>query len=209
MSLEDDLLRHVLGAGSTSKTPFSSLPSAGRVNSLDKPFVEKWVLPFYLKEPWESEFKRDYQDRRQEIDDAVIEALLGDFNWRPRGVGAVFAAAEGCCNFIPTIGTLLLKSELCYSGKRYAVALAVFGSEECCSYLERYLEYYLTRGDLWYDQGEALAALKLLDHENGTAKHERFLDAWTSFVADKPNHNLSEFFHKLTLSVAAVRQLGS
>ncbi len=208
MSLEDNLLRHVLGAGCTSKTPFSSLPSAGRVNSLNKLFVEKWVLPFYLNDPCESEFKRDYKERRHDIDDGIIEVLLGEFNWRPRGVGAIFAAAEGRSNFIPTIATLLLKSELCYSGKRYAVALTVFGSEECSTYLERYLEYYLTRNDLWYDQGEVLAALKFLDHEKGTTKHARFLDAWASFIADKPDHDLSKFFNKLSLAVSAVRQLG-
>lgn len=90
--------------------------------------------------------------------------------------------------FEEIIGNHLLKSEVCYSGSGYCLALATFGTENSKNFLKKYLDYYLTRKDLWFDQGDALSALFWMD-ENEAEKYEII---WQDFVADKPHWNLEK-----------------
>ena len=52
-----------------------------------------------------------------------------------------------------------------------------------------------------------LAALMFIDGENNESKHEKFMPAWSGFIADKPNHNIKKFCAHLSLSVSAIRRL--
>ncbi|KOX02185.1 hypothetical protein ADL04_12970 [Streptomyces sp. NRRL B-3648] len=66
------------------------------------------------------------------------------------------------------IGDLLLASEVCYSGSAYCFALTRFGTHADAEILTAYLDHYLPRTDLHYDQPAALGALLRLDALLGT-----------------------------------------
>lgn len=74
----------------------------------------------------------------------------------------------------------------------YAFALAALDEPAGNAYLEEYLDYYLQRIDLWFDQGDVMAALAYLDKKNGTDKLSRFLPLWHAFVADKKSWDLGK-----------------
>ena len=57
--------------------------------------------------------------------------------------------------------------------------------------LEQYLEYYLARPDLRFDQDFAMAALGYLDEKNGTICRARFDSQWQRFVATATSWDLS------------------
>lgn len=182
MEMNNDFQQHSAGAIVIHQSPFEDLVTPQNAEPLDKAFIDRWVIPFYMAHPSQMRFQNAFAKVRHELNNSIIERLLGEFNWRPRGVGAVFAAIQNETRFIDQIGKLLLKSEVCFAGKRYALALATFGDEASISYLEKYLAYYLTRPDLHYDQSAVYAALMVLDEENGTKRHEVFKDIWDALV---------------------------
>jgi len=106
----------------------------------------------------------------QTIDLDIVHNLFGDFDWRTRIAGAYFAAIKGYIELVDILGTHLLKSEVCFAGKGYALALATFGGERAAYYLTTYLDYYLDQTDLYYDQGEVFCAL---EHVNRAAADAR------------------------------------
>jgi hypothetical protein len=122
------------------------------------------------------------------IDQKVVEALLSEFDWRPRIVGGHFAAIKNICSMEQLLGTLLLRSDVCFAAEGYCVALARFNSESSRAFLANYLEYYLGRKDLEFDQGTAMGALGYLDRINGSNDLERFVAKWHEFVG---NENVS------------------
>ena len=87
------------------------------------------------------------------------------------------------------IGNHLLKSEVCYAATGYCLALANFGTAKSKNYLKKYLDYYLTRKDLWFDQGDALAALFWMDKKVA----EEYESLWRDFIADKPYWKLEKY----------------
>jgi len=108
-----------------------------------------------------------------------------------RQTGAFFSAICDKKEFTEIIGTHLLKSEVCYAGMEYAKTLASFNTEEAISYLEKYLNYYLLKKDLEFDQKPVMIALKYLDEINGTNKIENHLDNWEYFISDKRESQLA------------------
>jgi hypothetical protein len=56
-------------------------------------------------------------------------------------------------------------------------------------YLNRYLEYYLSRPDLSYDQHEAMEALLYLDRLNSSNYFNQHIPNWESFLVDKSRWN--------------------
>ena len=80
------------------------------------------------------------------------------------------------------IGRLLLRSDLCFAGKLYCVALAEFNTTKGLDYLRRYLEYYLTRPDLDYNQGDAMGAVGYLDAKNRTSHFEGLQPLWNNYI---------------------------
>ncbi len=100
--VENELELHVAGATVRHQNPFENLNVPRNLNELDKAFIEKWVIPFYmssfynLSEKDEEQFVEIYP----EINSEVIAKLLGDFNWRTRIVGAYFAALKDFTEFL-------------------------------------------------------------------------------------------------------------
>ena len=191
------LKRHVAGAIVQHKSTFDDIPSLKNDEELPQEFIDKWVNPFYMKigharghldQDW---FKR-LSDIKCEITPGVIEKNLGDFNWRTRQTGAFFAAITEQRQFVDVIGTHLLKSEVCYAGGTYCKVLAYFNTERCVEYLNIYLEYYLKRSELWFDQMQAMEAVKYLDEINGTDDLMKHLPNWTKFIENKHGPWLEE-----------------
>ena len=107
-------------------------------------------------------------------------------------MGADFCSIGGLTQYEENIGNLLLRSDVCYSGHKYCLALASFGSEKAISYLERYLAYYLKQPDLWFDQDSALAALFYLEDKKGINLTDAHMSNWEQFVKNKENWNIRD-----------------
>lgn len=184
---KESVIRHIRGDIVVHQSPFSSLQVPSAIDLLSNEECEKWVVPFYrtsfrLAEAGVAEpLKVNYQ----EITLNVVERLLTDFNWRPRLTGAFFAALKRFTSLEPWIGQLLLRSDLCFAGRFYCVALAEFNTPNGLAYLRKYLEYYLTRPDLDYDQGYAMGALAYADGVNMTKHFDAIRPLWDAYVSVK------------------------
>ena len=182
---------HVAGATVRHGRPFDDLPSLPVRPPLSQEQRMKWVAPFYhgqwlgKREP----FTRFCREATRE----TAVALLTEFDWRSREVGALIVAVREFSELQEVVSHLLLKSEVCFVGATYCLTLAVLGSEEAHQTLCRYLAYYLGRPDLWYDQGDALAALGYLDQYLGRDAAAGFQEPWREFTVDKDNWRLEGF----------------
>lgn len=123
----------------------------------------------------------DIQRVKADISRELCLLLLGDFNWRTRLVGAYFAAVQGYDDLIDVIGTHFIKSEVCCVGHVYALVLAFFDTPQSRRYLDLYLDYYLTRSDLYFDQQHAIEAALYLDRRTGSNASARYAGAWRQF----------------------------
>ena len=148
-------------------------------------------------------FRRKKRLPLQGIDLDVVRRLLGDFNWRPRITGAYFAASNHYTELVDILGTHLLKSEVCFAGKGYSLALATFGGDRAADYLTAYLDYYLDRTNLYFDQGDVFCALEHVDKAAADARRAK----WDSFVAGKPYWNLDRYRESLTESLSTVARI--
>ncbi|MFE9928899.1 DUF6000 family protein [Streptomyces sp. NPDC005533] len=133
-------------------------------------------------------FTRHLIDDAAAITDEELEALLG-YEWRSRLTAAWLIGVDRRERFRARIGDLLLASEVCYSGGAYCFALARFGTHADAEILAAYLDRYLPRTDLRYDQPAALGALLHLDARLGTHHADRFTepdgrwDRWVQALA--------------------------
>lgn len=188
--MDDDDLQHSIALHSAGATvqhsaPFSELvvPESGCNPPQD--IINKWVLPFYMDRDLNSDkFWGRYERVRSELNVELCRDLLTWFNWRPRSVGALFAAIEGYDVLTEHIGHLLLRSDVCFAGRSYAIALARFGSPQAADYLVKYLDYYLTRRDLYFDQLDCMGALCFLDSKNGTTLAPPLMERCEEFYSD-------------------------
>lgn len=124
-----------------------------------------------------------------EISPRELGVLL-DGGWRERGTAAWLIAVAGRTEFRERLGELLLASEGPYAGQAYCVALATFGTSADVDPLAAYLDCYLPRPDLYYDQEAALGALLLLDAKLGADHAARFLASnglWQQWIDGPPN----------------------
>ncbi|WP_406437789.1 DUF6000 family protein [Streptomyces sp. NBC_00631] len=115
--------------------------------------------------------------------------LLLDGGWRERKTAAWLIAVAGRSEFRDRLGELLLASEGPYAGQAYCVALATFGTSADADPLVAYLDRYLPRHDLYYDQTAALGALLLLDAKLGADHAARFLTPnglWQQWIEGPP-----------------------
>lgn len=101
------------------------------------------------------------------ITDADLNALLSH-GWRPRLTAAWLIGISRRTSYRARIGELLLDSEVMFAGGAYCFALARFGAHEDAEILTAYLNRYLPRTDLRYDQPVAMGALLRLDSRLGT-----------------------------------------
>jgi Family of unknown function (DUF6000) len=186
-NLKEQIRQHSAGAIVQHRSPFHDLKSFRNEFELTQGFLDQWVIPYYMcigdvDEPWIEQLRAI----KAKITPEIIASCLGDFNWRTRQTGAFFAAITNQEQFIDVIGTHLLKSEVCYAGGVYSMVFAAFNTAACVAYLNAYLEYYLRRPDLWFDQSKAMSALLYLDQQNGTHHIERHQEQWLKFLANKP-----------------------
>jgi hypothetical protein len=187
-NLDDkSIVRHIRGATVTHRSPFSSLEVPCADDVFTESEYERWVDPFYRVSfrQVEPEFFDHLRRVYAEITPAIVERLLTDYNWRPRLTGAFFAALRRFTSAEDHIGRLLVRSDLCFAGKLYCVALAEFNTSVGLDYLTRYLQYYLTRPELDYDQGDAMGAIAYLDAKNGTNRLEIFRPLWETYASAK------------------------
>ena len=150
-------------------------------------FVNKWVKPFYLTNlvyKYDT-FESNFRLIAQEIDDALITGLLAQRNWRPRITAAYFVAINQLETHCDHIGKLLLRSDVCFAGGGYALALARINSSDSIDYLTKYLHHYLRRPDLGFDQADVLGAVKYCDKLNQTSKLDDLRPLWSDFNAGR------------------------
>ncbi|MDH4473670.1 MAG: DUF6000 family protein [Fluviicola sp.] len=174
---------HSAGAIIQHKSHFEDLVTHVNETEISQTFREEWVIPFYLERNNQSEewIKKMIQ-LKPKISEDIILQNLGDFNWRTRSTGSYFACIKKATHLEKIIGTHLLKSEVCYAGSEYALTLASFNTEHSVSCFNFYLEYYLTKPELYFDQGSVITALKYLDEINNTDQTEKHLKNWEDLI---------------------------
>jgi hypothetical protein len=140
-----------------------------------------------LTGPEREAFARELTQAASEITRAELDVLL-EGGWRERKTASWLVAVAGRTEYRSRIGELLLASAGPYAGAAYCVTLATFGDSADADVLCGYLDRYLPRRDLDYDQGFALGALLHLDAALGTDRASRYLSAgglWQQW-ADTP-----------------------
>ncbi|MEV7045677.1 DUF6000 family protein [Amycolatopsis sp. NPDC051061] len=121
-------------------------------------------------------FLRELAEAARQITDTELEVLLDDGGWRERWTAAWFIAVTDRNQFRDKLGSLLLASEGPRAGRAYCMALTCLGTDADATHLIAYLDRYLLRPDLNYDQPEALGALLCLDEALGTGHATRFVE---------------------------------
>lgn len=203
-SFKSAIERHSAGATVLHSGPFSNLVVPEMRNSLSSEIVSTYVNPFYMTNKGEDTYIQAYNQVKQSVTPEIISSLLAEFNWRARSVAADFIAVRELQEFEDQIGKLLLRSDVCYSGNQYCLALAVFSNQKSIDYLNEYLEYYLLKKELYFDQGSAMAAL---DHI-GRGRTQDLLsvhrDNWNLFTEEKDNWNLTEYIERFDREMSQI-----
>lgn len=177
-----DIQKHSAGATVRHSSPFDSLESYSNKEEISQSFIDEWVIPFYFNlNKTDIEWIHFMSKTLPNITEEVVLTNLGEFNWRTRQTGAYFAALTDSIGSIEIIGTHLLKSEVCYAGFEYAKVLAYFNVPESIEYFTKYLNHYLKRPDLHFDQGPVLIALNYLDKINETKLVDHYREDWEKF----------------------------
>ncbi|GAB2822034.1 hypothetical protein GCM10027073_60750 [Streptomyces chlorus] len=132
--------------------------------------------------------------RRLSEDSKVITAeeiaTLLEGGWRERRTATWLVAVSRRTEFRERLGELLLASEVCCAGLAYCVALASFGMPRDSELLVAYLDRYLRRPDLAYDQTVAMGALLFIDLNLRGDQAARFLGPgalWQQWLQDAPH----------------------
>ncbi|MDQ0788293.1 DUF6000 family protein [Streptomyces sp. B3I8] len=136
-----------------------------------------------------TKFLRKLGQAAGEISPRELDTLL-DGGWRERKTAAWLVAVAGRSEFRDRLGELMLASEGPYAGQAYCVALASFGTRTDADLLVAYLDRYLRRPDLYYDQTAVLGALLLLDAKLGADYAARFLapdGLWQQWIDGPPS----------------------
>lgn len=199
---------HVAGATVRHRNPFEDLESYKSEIEIDKEFIDKWVIPFYMVGLNNTDqFISDFRKVKLDLNIDIAKILFGDFNWRTRIVGAYFSAIKNYVELEDIIGNHLLKSEVCYAGGGYCLALASFNTEKGIEYLKEYLEYYLTRKDLHFDQRIAMSALNWTDKKNGTNEMNSFLPKYQDWVSDKYSQDINQSIANFEKQIEQLNQI--
>jgi len=134
-----------------------------------------------------SAFLRDLARDAHAVTATELHVLLGA-GWRERKTAAWLVAVAHRTEYRDPLGRLLLASEGPYAGAAYCVALATFATAADAELLRAYLDRYLSRPDLDYDQPIALGALLYLDELLGTEHAPPYLapgGPWDRWLEDR------------------------
>nr|WP_203593944.1 DUF6000 family protein [Streptomyces sp. SID9124] len=134
-------------------------------------------------------FTRDLREDAGLITADEIAKLL-EGGWRERRTAAWLVAVSHRTEFRERIGELLLASEVCCVGLAYSVALASFGTVRDAALLATYLDRYLRRPDLGYDQTIVMGALQFIDLNLGGGQADRFRQPgglWQQWLQNAPH----------------------
>ncbi|WP_395360660.1 DUF6000 family protein [Streptomyces sp. YH02] len=161
--------------------------------------VHRYVAPDrrYLKlggrirrmtDPERAEFVRALGEDAGAVTPGELAILL-EGGWRERRTAAWLIAVARRTEFRESLGELLLASEVCFAGSDYCVTLAGFGTPADADLLAAYLDRYLRRPDLYYDQPAAMGALLHLDAKLRADRAARFLapdGLWHQWIDGPP-----------------------
>ncbi|ROQ67272.1 hypothetical protein EDD93_1693 [Streptomyces sp. 840.1] len=111
-----------------------------------------------LDGPERDRFVRDLGSDAGRVTPHEIDRLL-EGGWRERRTAAWLIAVSDRTEFRERLGELLLASAVCCAGLAYCVSLARFGTPRDAELLAAYLDRYLRRPDLGYDQPVVMGAL--------------------------------------------------
>jgi len=127
-----------------------------------------------MHSPEYDRFLRQLSQDAEAITANEITTLLQG-GWRERRTAAWLVAVSRRTEFRERLGELLLASEVCCAGLAYCVPLASFGTPRDADLLATYLDRYLRRPDLAYDQTVAMGALMFIDLNLQRDQAARFL----------------------------------
>ena len=199
---------HVAGAIVRHRSPFDALTAHRNETGVDNAFLKKWVIPVYLKGlRQDEESLAVYKALIPQLTDGIMLKMLGEFNWRSRIAGAYYAAISRSFEVEDVIGTHLLKSEVCYAGRGYCIALASFETRSAQQYVRKYLDYYLQRPDLDFNQSCAIGALAYLDkiHESHHVDElDAAYDAWRQQAAHRDSAEEAIFWFQDEMEQLAI-----
>ncbi|MFJ6837977.1 DUF6000 family protein [Streptomyces sp. NPDC091209] len=161
--------------------------------------VHRYVTPDrrYLKlggpltrmpEPERTKFTRELGEAAGDITPRELTILL-EGTWRERKTAAWLIAVARRTEFRERLGEMLLASEVCFAGSAYCVTFATFATPADADLLAAYLDRYLRRPDLYYDQPAAMGALLHLDAKLRADQAARFLTAdglWHQWIDGPP-----------------------
>ncbi|ANN18580.1 hypothetical protein SD37_25090 [Amycolatopsis orientalis] len=139
-----------------------------------------------MRGPEREVFLRDLAEDAARITDEEL-AFLFDHGWRERITAAWLIGADRRTAWRGRIRELFLESGMVFAGQGYCFALARFGTFADAEILVSYLDHYLARPELRYDQAWALAALHHIDADLTTAYTSRYLrpgGLWESWSAE-------------------------
>ncbi|MFB7429551.1 DUF6000 family protein [Streptomyces hydrogenans] len=142
-----------------------------------------------MQSPECDRFMRDLREDAGLITADEIAKLL-ESGWRERRTAAWLIAVSRRTEFRERLGELLLASEVCCAGLAYSVALASFGTARDADLLAAYLDRYLRRPDLGYDQAVVMGALQFIDLNLGGGQADRFRQPgglWQQWLQDAPH----------------------
>ncbi|MFF3775766.1 DUF6000 family protein [Streptomyces sp. NPDC002232] len=142
-----------------------------------------------MQSPDSDRFMRDLCEDAGLINADEIAKLL-EGGWRERRTAAWLVAVSRRTEFRECLGELLLASEVCCTGLAYSVAMASFGTARDADLLAAYLDRYLRRPDLGYDQTVVMGALQFIDLNLGSGQADRFRQPgglWKQWLQDAPH----------------------
>ncbi|MER5584803.1 DUF6000 family protein [Streptomyces asoensis] len=141
-----------------------------------------------MSEPDRAKFTREFGDAACDITPREL-ALLLEGTWRERKTAAWLIAIARRTEFRERLGDMLLASEVCFAGSAYCVTFATFATPADADLLAAYLDHYLRRPDLYYDQPAAMGALLHIDTKLRTDQAARFLTEnglWHQWIDGPP-----------------------
>ncbi|WP_066944066.1 DUF6000 family protein [Streptomyces lushanensis] len=162
-----------------------------------------------LTEAERTKFKRELGEDADDITSRELTILL-EGTWRERKTAAWLIAVARRTEFRERLGEMLLASEVCFAGTAYCVTFATFATPADADPLVAYLDRYLRRPDLYYDQPAAMGALLHLDAKLGTDRAARLLTAdglwhqWIDGPPRKEHHGTPDSYREMISRLCAV-----